>query len=61
MNLKLYLESNHIHPVDFAKAVQVTPRHLEQIIKKRTNPSKKLAKKIVKASNSKVETFDLMM
>lgn len=55
MDLKTYLESNNIHPKDFAKKAGINVEDLEAIIKKKIIPSKKIVKKITKASNNAVK------
>ena len=57
MDLKAYLETNNISPRDFAKRAKINVEDIENIIKNKINPTKKILKNIKKASNNVVKVL----
>ena len=60
MKLKIYLIENHITIKDFAESIGYSRSQISNIINGASNPSKRLAETIEKATNGKVKFKELM-
>lgn len=59
MDLKMYLEAKGMSHFVFAKMAKLSPHQLKGFIKKRSCPSKKAARKIVRASRGEIMPYEL--
>jgi len=59
MRLVDYLKANNLNRLQFAKILGISPTHMSDICNKKKNPSLDLCRRIIKATNGKVNIGDL--
>lgn len=59
MDLKTYLKTNGITPIEFAKHASIDARTIEGIIQNKIYPTKKMARRISKASDKAVKISEI--